>query len=147
MIFAKTHENFLSVYVRDSLKDRYSSFRKPFQQKYALLATAIDLLKTLDFLDDSARQEIMFAGKEPLAPHQAWRRKGLITKEMNQTFLPKAKELMGDEDNQERSHDEICEMLLQSMYVSCLLYQEKVLIKGSNAFGFLSVSNKFIAIS
>ena len=66
---------------------------------------------------------------------------------MNQTFLPKAKELLGDEDSQERSHDEICEMLLQSMYVSCLLYQEKVLIKGSNAFGFLSVSNKFIAIS
>ena len=49
----------------------------------------------------------------------AWRRMKLITREVNQTILPKAKELLQDEDNREKSHDEICEMLLQSMYVSC----------------------------
>ena len=112
----------ISFCVRASLQDRYSSLQKPFQRKHALLATAIDLLKTLDFLDDSARQEIMFAGKEPLAPPQAWRRKELIVKEIKKTFLPKAKQLLGDESNQGKGHEEICEMLVQSMYVSSLLY-------------------------
>jgi hypothetical protein len=40
-----------------------------------LLTTAIDLLNTLDFLNDFQKQEIMFrsnSSKEPLAPELAW---------------------------------------------------------------------------
>ena len=63
------------------------------------------------------------SSKEPLAPDMAWRRMKLITREVNQTVLPKATELLQieflDDDSRGKSHDEICEMLLQSMYVSC----------------------------
>ena len=57
-----------------SLADQYSSL-KPFQRKWALVATAIELLKTLDFLNDYQRQEIMFrtgTSKEQLPPVLAW---------------------------------------------------------------------------
>eukprot|EP00585_Thalassiosira_rotula_P007443 CAMPEP_0196139714 /NCGR_PEP_ID=MMETSP0910-20130528/6886_1 /TAXON_ID=49265 /ORGANISM="Thalassiosira rotula, Strain GSO102" /LENGTH=383 /DNA_ID=CAMNT_0041400471 /DNA_START=446 /DNA_END=1597 /DNA_ORIENTATION=+ len=100
------------------LKNRYSQLR-PFQKKYALFATAVDLLSTLDFLNEYHRQEIMFrtnASKEPLAPDLAWRRMKLITREINQTILPKAKALLEDDANKEKSHDVICEILLQNMF-------------------------------
>lgn len=100
------------------LKHRYSSLR-PFQRKYALLATTIDLLGTLDFLNDYQRQEIMFrtnASKEPLTMDLAWRRMKLIQREVNQAIIPKAKELVEDEGNSNKSHDEFCALLLQSMY-------------------------------
>ena len=116
--------NDLFLLILDSLKDRYSSL-KPFHRKYALLATAIDLLETLDFLNDSARHDIMLrdnASKEQLAPVQAWRRMKLINKEIDENILPKAKELLEeDEGNQGKSHGAMCEMLLQIMYVSSLL--------------------------
>ena len=57
-----------------SLVGRYGKLR-PFQRKWALLATAVDLLNTLDFLNDYQKQEIMFrtnSSKEPLAPELAW---------------------------------------------------------------------------
>lgn len=100
------------------LTNRYSTLR-PFQRKSALMATATDLLNTLDFLNDYHRQEIMFrtqASKEPLEPDLAWRRMKQISREINQTILPKAKKFIKNEDNREKSHNEICEMLLQSMY-------------------------------
>lgn len=103
-----------------SLKSRYPNLR-PFQKKFALHATTIDLLNSLDFLNDYHRQEIMFrtnASKEQLPPDLAWKRMKLITREVNQTILPKAKALIEQDNNSEKSHDEICDMLLQSMYVS-----------------------------
>jgi hypothetical protein len=48
---------------------------KPFQRKWALVATAVELLKSLDFLNDYQRQEIMFrtgTSKEQLPPVLAW---------------------------------------------------------------------------
>ena len=92
---------------------------KPFQKKLALLATAVDLLKTLDFLDDDQRQEIMLctkASKEPLAPGAAWRRMNLISAKISKNILPKGKELIENDDNSGKRHEEICELLLQSMY-------------------------------
>ena len=53
-----------------------------------------------------------------MPPDLAWKRMKLITREMNQTILPKAKALIEQDDNSEKTHDEICDMLLQSMYVS-----------------------------
>lgn len=100
------------------LKHRYPQLR-PFQKKYALYSTAIDLLSTLDFLNDYHRQEIMFrtnSSKEPLAPDLAWRRMKLIQREINQTILPQAKKFLEDDINKEKSHDEFCELLLQNMY-------------------------------
>lgn len=100
------------------LKHRYPQLR-PFQKKYALFATAVDLLSTLDFLNDYHRQEIMFrtnASKEPLAPDLAWRRMKLITREIKQTIIPKAEELIANGDNKDKSHEEFCELLLQKMY-------------------------------
>jgi len=101
-----------------TLTHRYPQLR-PFQKKWALFATAVELLRTLDFLNYYQRQEIMFrtnASKEPLAPDLAWRRMKLITREINSTILPKAKELIENDDNSEKTHEEICTLLLQSMY-------------------------------
>ena len=103
-----------------SLTNRYSTLR-PFQRKSALIATATDLINSLDFLNDYHRQEIMFrtqASREPLDSHLAWRRMKQISREINETILPKAKEVIENEDNMEKSHDEICDALLQSMFVS-----------------------------
>lgn len=100
------------------LTNRYSTLR-PFQRKIALIATAIDLIKSLDFLDDYHCQEIMFrtqASREPLDAHSAWKRMRQISREINETILPKAKEVIENEDNMEKSHDEICDALLQSMF-------------------------------
>lgn len=100
------------------LEFRYPQLR-PFQKKWAVFATAVELLKSLDFLNYYQRCEIMFrtnASKEPLAPDLAWRRMKIITREINSTILPKAKELLENEDNKDKSHDEICDMILQSMY-------------------------------
>ena len=102
------------------MKDRYAKLR-PFQRKFALLATANDILQSLDFLNDYTRQEIMFrtnASKEPLSPELAWRRMKIIERDIEQTILPTAKEVVEDVENSGKSHDEICEMMLQSMYVS-----------------------------
>jgi len=98
------------------LVGRYANLR-PFQRKFALLGTAVDLLKTLDFLNDYQRQEIMFrtnSSKEPLAPDLAWRRMKLITREIAQTILPQAEELV--KENKGKRHDEICVMLLQKQF-------------------------------
>lgn len=100
------------------LKGRYPQLR-PFQKKYALITTTVDLLNTLDFLNDYHRQEIMFrtnASKEPLGPDLAWRRMKLLTREINQTILPKAKEMIENDENSEKSHDEICALVLQRMF-------------------------------
>lgn len=109
----------IALYEADRcLTARYPDMR-PFQRKYALLATAVDLLKTVDFLNDYHRQEIMFrtnASKENLAPELAWRRMKLISREINQTIMPKARELVKKDENSEKSHAEICSMLLQVMY-------------------------------
>lgn len=110
----------LSLCRSDSLKGRYPQLR-PFQKKYALITTTVDLLNTLDFLNDYHRQEIMFrtnASKEPLGPDLAWRRMKLLTREINQTILPKAKEMIENDENSEKSHDEICALVLQRMFVS-----------------------------
>jgi len=109
----------IALYEADRcLTHRYPQLR-PFQMKFALFATAVDLLETLDFLDYYDRQEIMFrrkALKDPLTPDVAWRRMTMISREINETILPKAKELIENDDNSEKSHGEICALLLQSMY-------------------------------
>jgi len=93
--------------------------------KSALLSTATDLLKTLDFLDDDQRQEIMFRNKssrEPLGPGMAWKRMKKISQDIDETILPKARELIEDfgsssnNGNNGKNHEEVCEMLLQSMF-------------------------------
>jgi len=56
------------------LGGRYQELR-PFQRKFVLLATAVDLLGTLNFLDSDERKEIMFrtnSSQEPLEPEMAW---------------------------------------------------------------------------
>lgn len=98
------------------LVGRYGKLR-PFQRKWALLATAVDLLNTLDFLTDEQRQEIMYrtnSSKEPLAPELAWRRMKLITREIGSTILPQAEELI--KENKDINHDEFCELLLQKLF-------------------------------
>lgn len=77
------------------------------------------LLKTLDFLNDYHRSEVMFRtnqSKEPLAPDLAWRRMKRITSEIHNTIVPKVRELLEKEENRGKSHDEICALLLQSIY-------------------------------
>jgi len=97
---------------------RYPQLR-PFQKKLALFTKAVELLGTLDFLNYYQRQEIMFrtkTSKEPLSPILAWKRMKIISREIHSTILPRAKELIGNDDNSEKSHEEICALLLQSMY-------------------------------
>jgi hypothetical protein len=64
----------LTIHPGCSLNAQYSCM-KPFQRKWALVATAVELLKSLDFLNDYQRQEIMFrtgTSKEQLPPVLAW---------------------------------------------------------------------------
>ena len=42
----------------------------------------------------------------------------LLTREITQTILPKAKEMIENDENSEKSHDEICALVLQRMFVS-----------------------------
>lgn len=100
------------------LESRYSQLR-PFQKKFALFATAQELLKSLDFLDFFQRQEIMFrtiASKEPLAPDLAWRRMKLIEREIATSITTPYKAVIESDDNRGKSHDEVCDALLQHMY-------------------------------
>ncbi|KAL3764267.1 hypothetical protein ACHAWU_004079 [Discostella pseudostelligera] len=102
------------LYEADRCLNAQYPVMKPFQRKWALVATAIELLKSLDFLNDYQRQEIMFrtgTSKEQLPPVLAWRRMKLIAREISQTILPNAQKLV--EEGPTRSHDEICELLLE----------------------------------
>lgn len=107
----------LTVVAR-SLATRYKQL-KPFQRKFAVYATAVELLKTLDFLNVYQRQEIMFrtnSSKDTLAPDLAWRRMKLIEREIKMHILPKVKEVLEDDDNKNKSHDDVCDIVLQKMY-------------------------------
>lgn len=110
----------VALYEADrSLKHLYPQLR-PFQKKHALYATAVDLLSTLDFLTENHEQEIMFrtnASKDLLTPQLAWRKMKMAAREIKQTILPKAKEVMEtDASNKGKSHEEFCELLLQTMF-------------------------------
>jgi len=102
-----------------SLEFRYSQLR-PFQKKFALFATAVEMLKSLDYLTFVQRQEILFrtiSSKEPLEPDLAWRRMKLITREISTSILTaEYKEVIESDQNKDKSHDEICDILLQMMY-------------------------------
>jgi len=101
------------------LEFRYSQLR-PFQKKFALFATAVEMLKSLDYLTFVQRQEILFrtiSSKEPLEPDLAWRRMKLITREISTSILTaEYKEVIESDQNKDKSHDEICDILLQMMY-------------------------------
>jgi len=101
------------------LEQRYAQLR-PFQRKFALHATASELLQDLGFLDFYQRQEIMFrtiASKEPLAPDLAWRRMKLITREIGASILtPAYRAVLASDEHADKSHDERCDLLLQLMY-------------------------------
>jgi hypothetical protein len=78
------------------------------------------------------------ASKEQLPPDLAWKRMKLITREVNQTILPKAKALIEQDNNSEKSHDEICDMLLQSMYVSLCILTKAFVFRGHCFILFLA---------
>ena len=90
---------------------------KVFQKKASLLSCAIDIVKTLTFLPEYARDEIMYrtaSGKQMLSVDLAWRRMKQIDREIRRSIIPKIKELM----DPARSHEEVCQSYLQSEYVS-----------------------------
>lgn len=63
------------LYEADRILGRRYQELRPFQRKFALLSTAVDLLGTLAFLDNDERKEIMFrtnSSQEPLEPDMAW---------------------------------------------------------------------------
>ena len=95
------------------------------QKKMVLYDNAMKLIDTLDFLNDDNRVEVKFHKKhlkEPLTPDLAWRRLHNISVRLNETILPKAKELI--EIGYNKSHEEFCELLLQSILVSWLMTYE-----------------------
>lgn len=86
-----------------------------FQKKAALLSCAIDIVKTLTFLPDFGRDEIMYrtaSGKQQLSVDLAWRRMKQIDREIRRAIVPKIKELMAPS----QSHGEVCQNYLQSEY-------------------------------
>lgn len=103
-----------------SLESQYAKLR-PFQRKYALFATAVELLKTLDFLDHYQRQEVMFrtiASREPTPVEVTWKRMRVLEREIASTILPRARALLVADkaEGRERTHDELCDAILQGMY-------------------------------
>jgi len=101
------------------LEARYSQLR-PFQKKYALFATAVELLKSLDYLTFVQRQAILFrtkSSREPLEPNLAWNRMKPIAREIGTSILTAGyREVIESDENKDKSHDEICDLLLQKMY-------------------------------
>lgn len=86
-----------------------------------LYDNAMKLIDTFDFLNNDNRAEIRFHKKhlkEPLTSDLAWKRLNTISARLNETILPKAKELIeiGYSDN--NSHEDFCEILLQTILVS-----------------------------
>ncbi|EED93904.1 predicted protein [Thalassiosira pseudonana CCMP1335] len=101
-----------------SLASRYGQLR-PFQRKIALYGTVLELLNTLDFLTDEQRSHIMLrtqASGERLPMDLAWRRMKVLDKEIKTAILPKVKGLFEGGLGEGKTHDEICEMVLQSDY-------------------------------
>lgn len=101
-----------------SLESRYAQLR-PFQRKYALVATAVELLKTLDFLDYYQRQEVMYrtiASREPISAELAWKRMKVLARDIGATIVPRARDLLARDEGLGRTHDEMCDALLQAMY-------------------------------
>mmetsp|Transcript_609 Transcript_609/g.1253 ORF Transcript_609/g.1253 Transcript_609/m.1253 type:complete len:416 (-) Transcript_609:119-1366(-) len=100
------------------LRSRYA-FLKPFQKKIALYLTAVDLVKTLDFLTDQNREEVMFrtnSSKQPVPPDLAWKRLRALERDIKATILPKMKAVMDSEEGNGKSHEELCELMLQREY-------------------------------
>lgn len=105
-----------------SLASRYGQLR-PFQRKIALYGTVLELLNTLDFLTDEQRSHIMLrtqASGERLPMDLAWRRMKVLDKEIKTAILPKVKGLFEGGLGDGKTHEEICEMVLQSDYVSLI---------------------------
>ena len=91
------------------------------QKKVVLYDNAMKLIDTFDFLNNDNRAEIRFHKKhlkEPLTSDLAWRRLNTISARLNETILPKAKELIEIGYNDNKSHEDFCEILLQSILVS-----------------------------
>jgi len=105
-----------------SLESQYAKLR-PFQRKYALYATAVELLKTLDFLDYYQRQEVMFrtiASREPTPVDVTWKRMRVLEREVASAVLPRVRAVLAADaaegTGRERTHDELCAAVLQLAY-------------------------------
>ena len=62
----------------------------------------------------------------------------MISREIHSTIFPKTEELIGNDDNIEKSHQEICTMLLQSMYMSyffCLIQDPLPILSSHYEYG------------
>mmetsp|Transcript_16369 Transcript_16369/g.37875 ORF Transcript_16369/g.37875 Transcript_16369/m.37875 type:complete len:354 (+) Transcript_16369:371-1432(+) len=109
----------LALYEADRcLASKYSGLR-PFQRKFALLAATKDILGTLEWLNPSEREEVMYrtnSSKDDLPPDLAWRRMKVVSREIASTILPKAQELLGELGDNAISHNDFCDLLLQRMY-------------------------------
>lgn len=88
---------------------------KIFQRKAAFLEQARTLLRTLDFIADDLKSEVMWrtgTSREQLTPEAAWKRFKLIERELRK-FEVQIKPYM--EGN---SHAEACDLLVQELSVS-----------------------------
>jgi hypothetical protein len=98
---------------------RFASLR-PFQRKVAFMDQAHALIESLDFLFDHHKEEILWrtaTSKEQLQPDFAWKRMKLIEKEMESIASTKIKPFLG----RGRAHEESCDLLVQSLYVSFIV--------------------------
>jgi hypothetical protein len=77
------------------------------------------LIDSLDFLLEHHKAEILWrtaTSKEQLQPDFAWKRMKLIEKEMEGIANSKIKPFLG----RGRAHEESCDLLVQSLFVSCM---------------------------
>lgn len=58
------------------------------------------------------------ASKQPVPPDLAWKRLRTLERDIKTTILPKMKAVMDSEEGNGKSHEELCELMLQREYVS-----------------------------
>jgi hypothetical protein len=95
---------------------RFQSLR-PFQRKVAFMDQANALIDSLDFVLEHQKREILWrtaTSKEQLLPDFAWKRLKLIEKECELIAKTKVKPFLA----RGRTHEESCDLLIQSLYVS-----------------------------
>jgi len=121
---------------------RLSSLR-PFQRKLAFIDQAHALVDTLDFLFPHQKQEILWrtaTSKEALNADMAWKRERLVERELA-NLSKEIKPFLG----RGRSHQECCDMLVQMLFVSTVLYSTTLGSQIDRAYSFFGRQQEQLA--
>mmetsp|Transcript_5517 Transcript_5517/g.11281 ORF Transcript_5517/g.11281 Transcript_5517/m.11281 type:complete len:522 (+) Transcript_5517:315-1880(+) len=125
MLLAVFEANRILLAKATAAKNDNAKSMRPFQRKIALLAIAMDLIYSLDFLSESEKLEIIGKTRKegtkvdskPVLAKLAFHRGDTLQKEVEAKFIPMMKKFM-NETGQDvmQSHEELCNAFCQNKY-------------------------------